>query len=57
MVRSLACVVNDEEFLILDDDETDSTQAIPESPNTSEVRSGSDNSITIGFLGLSLIHI
>ena len=51
MVRSLACVVNDEEFLILDDDETDSTQAIPESPNTSEVRSGSDNSITIGSLG------
>ena len=51
MARSLGCVVNDEEFLILDDDETDSTQAIPESPNTSEVRSGSDNSTTIVSLG------
>ena len=38
MSSSLACVVNDEEFLILDDDDTDSTQAKPESPKASDVQ-------------------
>jgi len=48
---SLACVVNDEEFLILDDDDTDLTQAKPESRKASDVQSVSENSASIGSLG------
>ena len=44
MSRSFARVVNDEEFLILDDDETDSTQAKLESRKSSNVQSRSENS-------------
>ena len=51
MSSSLACVVNDEEFLILDDDDTDSTQAKPESPKASDVQSVSETSAPIGSLG------
>jgi len=48
---SLACVVNDEEFLILDDDDTDLTQEKPESRKSSDVQSVSENSASIGSLG------
>jgi len=48
---SLACVVNDEEFLILDDDDTDSTQAKPESRKASDVQLVSETSASIGSLG------
>jgi len=48
---SLACVVNDEEFLILDDDDTDLTQAKPESRKASDVQSVSENSASISSLG------
>jgi len=48
---SLACVVNDEEFLILDDDDTDLTQAKPESRKESDVQSVSETSASIGSLG------
>ena len=51
MSPSLACVVNDEEFLILDDDDTDLTQAKPESRKSSDVQSVSENSASIGSLG------
>ncbi len=51
MSPSLACVVNDEEFLILDDDDTDLTQAKPESRKASDVQSVSENSASIGSLG------
>ena len=51
MSSSLACVVNDEEFLILDDDDTDSTQAKSESPKASDVQSVSETSDPIGSLG------
>ena len=51
MSPSLACVVNDEEFLILDDDDTDSTQAKPESAKASDVQSVSETSASIGSLG------
>ena len=50
MSPSLACVVNDEEFLILDDDDIDLTQAKPESRKTSEVQSISETSASIGSL-------
>tara|TARA_A100001037_G_scaffold7722_1_gene7669 strand:+ start:3893 stop:6655 length:2763 start_codon:yes stop_codon:yes gene_type:complete len=43
--------VNDEEFLILDDDDTDLTQAKPESRKASDVQSVSENSASIGSLG------
>ena len=45
--RSLARVVNDEEFLILDDDETDSTQAKLESRKSSNVQSRSETSASM----------
>jgi len=48
---SLAYVVNDEEFLILDDDDTDLTQEKPESRKSSDVQSVSENSASIGSLG------
>jgi len=48
---SLACVVNDEEFLILDDDDTDLTRAKPELRKSSDVQSVSENSASIGSLG------
>ena len=51
MSPSLACVVNDEEFLILDDDDTDLTQAKPESRKASDVQLVSENSASIGSLG------
>ena len=51
MSPSLACVVNDEEFLILDDDDTDLTQAKPESRKASDVQSVSENSASISSLG------
>ena len=51
MSPSLACVVNDEEFLILDDDDTDLTQEKPESRKSSDVQSVSENSASIGSLG------
>ena len=51
MSPSLACVVNDEEFLILDDDDTDLTQAKPESRKESDVQSVSETSASIGSLG------
>ena len=51
MSPSLACVVNDEEFLILDDDDTDLTQAKPESRKASDVQSVSETSVSIGSLG------
>jgi len=54
---SLAWVVTEDEFLILDDEDDDSTQAQPESPKTSEVQSGSDNSATIGALGSAISGI
>ena len=38
MSPSLACVVNDEEFLILDDDDTDFTQANTDTPKASDVQ-------------------
>ena len=47
MSRSLARVVNDEEFLILDDDETDSTQAKLESRKSSNVQSRSETSASM----------
>ncbi len=47
MPRSLARVVNDEEFLILDDDETDSTQAKLESRKSSNVQSRSETSASM----------
>ena len=43
--------MNDEEFLILDDDDTDLTQAKPESRKASDVQSVSENSASIGSLG------
>ena len=43
MSPSLASIVNEDEFLILDDEDDDSTQAKPESSKPSEVQSGSDN--------------
>tara|TARA_B100000965_G_scaffold323748_1_gene285557 strand:- start:1015 stop:3777 length:2763 start_codon:yes stop_codon:yes gene_type:complete len=43
--------VNDEEFLILDDDDTDLTQEKPESRKSSDVQSVSENSASIGSLG------
>ena len=57
MSPSLAWVVTEDEFLILDDEDDDSTQAQPESPKTSEVQSGSDNSATIGSLGSAISGI
>ena len=51
MSPSLACVVNDEEFLILDDDDTDLTRAKPELRKSSDVQSVSENSASIGSLG------
>ena len=51
MSPSLAYVVNDEEFLILDDDDTDLTQEKPESRKSSDVQSVSENSASIGSLG------
>ncbi len=51
MSPSLACVVNDEEFLILDDDDIDLTQTNPESRKASEVQSVSETSASIGSLG------
>jgi len=54
---SLASIVNEDEFLILDDEDDDSTQAKPESPKPSEVQSGSDNSATIGSLGSAISGI
>ena len=51
MSRSLARVVNDEEFLILDDDETDSTQAKPESRKASNVQSVSETSASMASRG------
>ena len=51
MSPSLACVVNDEEFLILDDDDIDLTQAKPESRKASEVQLVSETSASIGSLG------
>ena len=47
MSRSFARVVNDEEFLILDDDETDSTQAKLESRKSSNVQSRSETSASM----------
>ena len=43
--------MNDEEFLILDDDDTDLTQEKPESRKSSDVQSVSENSASIGSLG------
>ncbi len=43
--------MNDEEFLILDDDDIDLTQAKPESGKASEVQSVSETSASIGSLG------
>tara|TARA_Y100001934_G_scaffold105117_1_gene129388 strand:- start:19 stop:2781 length:2763 start_codon:yes stop_codon:yes gene_type:complete len=43
--------VNDEEFLILDDDDTDLTRAKPELRKSSDVQSVSENSASIGSLG------
>ena len=57
MSPSLASIVNEDEFLILDDEDDDSTQAKPESPKPSEVQSGSDNSATIGSLGSAISGI
>ena len=51
MSPSLACVVNDEEFLILDDDDSDLTKAKPESRKASDVQSVSETSAPIGSLG------
>ena len=47
---SLAQGVSEDEFLILDDEEDDSTQEKSESTKPSEVRSVSDNSAKIGSL-------
>ena len=57
MSPSLAWVVTEDEFLILDDEDDDSTQAQPKSPKTSEIQSGSDNSATIGSLGSAISGI
>ena len=57
MSPSLASIVNEDEFLILDDEDDDSTQAKPESSKPSEVQSGSDNSATIGSLGSAISGI
>ena len=57
MSPSLAWVVTEDEFLILDDEEYDSTQAMPESPRTSKVQLGNDNSVTIGSLGGAISDI
>ena len=50
MYLSLARCVSEDEFLILDDEEDDSTQAKPESIKPSEDQSVSDNSTKIGSL-------
>ena len=50
MYLSLAQGVSEDEFLILDDEEDDSTQEKSESTKPSEVRSVSDNSAKIGSL-------
>ena len=51
MSPSLACVVNDEEFLILDDDDSDLTKAKPDSRKAPDVQSVSETSASIGSLG------
>ena len=43
--------MNDEEFLILDDDDKDLTHAKPDSPKASDVQSISETSASIGSLG------
>ncbi|MEK9738603.1 MAG: cation transporter, partial [Euryarchaeota archaeon] len=49
--------MTEDEFLILDDEDYDSTQAKPESPKISKVQSGSDNSASIGSLGGTISDI
>ena len=53
----LACAVTEDEFLILDDDSTDSTQATPESRKSSGTEKTGRSSFGIGSLGVVISGI